>query len=454
MVDKLLRLHDSMTHLVVGHYLSRYLFHEEKKQSRRQKNPKPEVRLQFRDWCQILFYLLMDERFSVAVEPTELWRKPRLYLAQSTNGEGWGVFSSRYISKGDIVELAPLLLRFAEEEPEVLKGTILNNYHYQYWAWNGVTTLSQLVLSFGYMLYFNHSSQPNIMYQQFGKEPDIDNPGHAVALGYYALCDIPANAELLCDYGGPEWFRDRGLTLVDNPVEHMVPDPFQQHLSRHWTLTSKLYAGHDKDSMNKVIQSHSDRECEMIPYNMDTMQSNLSIVHSHGTSTGFGNVICTDDVEKGESLEVVPVLVLLKSSIDGSLLETISMEWKDLECPQDLITNDHVDVVLSNEVEVDPSAEGVRSITKTAKIQETILFALAGNLSLLWRHMTDYNARLVVERDMCNKSGFLVRLVVTRRIQTLERVIVKLPPMLSSSVERMVEELALTGQPVIPDLIS
>lgn len=406
----------------------------------------------------------MKENLCEKEKSAEPSKRAPLYLAPSSNGDGWGVFSSQPISKGDIVELAPLLLRFSEENSEVLRSTILNNYYYQYWAWNGVHSESQFVVSFGYMLYFNHSSRPNIKYQQFGREPDIDNPGHAVALGYYALCDIPAHVELLCDYGGPEWFQERGMMLIDEEsdplsfctnVNRMSPGEYKRIPEADHILTSKLYSGYDDKAIEKVTESHVDGECEVLPYNMDSMHSNAPSRISQLECSGFGSVRCTQDVKEGETLEVVPALVLPKSNIEGSLLETIATHWEDLEVSHNRLSSDNsIKVVLSDEVNDLERIAWVRPRSKMASLQDTVFLALAGNLSLLWRSLSDHNSYLVVESDKCNESGFLLRLVASRPIRLGERVVVKLPAFSSISMEMIVEELALTGQTVVPEMIS
>ena len=43
---------------------------------------------------------------------------PSLYFARSSHGEGWGVFASRNFAKGEIVEMAPMFLRFPDPDTE------------------------------------------------------------------------------------------------------------------------------------------------------------------------------------------------------------------------------------------------------------------------------------------------------------------------------------------------
>ncbi|MCU0316158.1 MAG: hypothetical protein MUC92_06160, partial [Fimbriimonadaceae bacterium] len=43
-------------------------------------------------------------------------RDASLYLAKSTNGDGWGVFSRYPLYQGQFIEVAPLFLRFPEDD--------------------------------------------------------------------------------------------------------------------------------------------------------------------------------------------------------------------------------------------------------------------------------------------------------------------------------------------------
>ena len=411
------------------------------------------------------------------------WRQSNLYLAPSSQGDGWGVYSYKDLTMGDIVEFAPMLLRFPEDQPAILKDTILNNYHYEHWAWNGVAYVSQFVLSFGYMLYFNHSSKPNISYQQFGREPDLDEPDNSVGLGYYAVCDIPAHTELFCDYGGSEWFKDRGLELVDADeptVDHHILDhrvtvihgtsPLLVKPSLKTTeltrpnpdkiLYSKLYGGYNKKAFERVRNSH-DEEFDLPPYNLDSWMPNLfslDEVNEKGINTsectGFGNVVCIENIDIGDTLEVVPVLVLSKSIVKGTIAEPLVLEWKDLESLPDRDLGDDVRSVLFPEIVKENLVSKVKFSKRDLARDETVIFGLAGSLSLIDRSMDEYNACCFVERDPCNDGGFLVRVTATKSIVSGEKVVVKLPAFSQKNLEKIIEELALSGQPVTMDASS
>jgi hypothetical protein len=382
-------------------------------------------------------------------------RDASLYLAKSTNGDGWGVFSRYPVYQGQFIEVAPLFLRFPEDDPtteKVLKDTMLNNYHYEYLP-------SYFVLSFGYMLYFNHSSSsPNIKYCQLGSEPDVDNLDNSVCLAYYAVCDIDAHVELLCDYGGSEWFIDRGIALVESENDVSANSDPSPTCSKPRHLFSKLYGGYNEKCTRKVIDCCPDNELDDSICDFDSLLSTPHFLEaqaaSRPVSTGFGNVICRQDVKKGETLEVSPVLVLPKRSVEGSILEALTINWEDLECSQEVVSQEFTKIMIHQESDNDASITKVSSSTKEAKLNVTVILPLAGNLSFIARNLTDFNARMSVELDPFNKSGFLLRLEATKPLWQGDKITAALPPLSGALTTRVIEELALTGQPILCDLIS
>jgi hypothetical protein len=167
--------------------------------------------------------------------------------------------------------------------------------------------------------------------------------------------------------------------------------------------------------------------------------------------TGFGNVICRENVQEGETLELVPVLVLSKSLVKGTIIESLVVEWKDLES----LPNDKLDDEVRSIVFPEVVKEGLLSMVKLKKYEiardETVVFGLAGCLTLIKRCMNEYNCCCLVERDPCNDGGFLVRVVAAKSILSGERVVAKLPA--QRDLARIVEELALSGQPVATEFL-
>ena len=464
------------------------------------------------------------------------WRRPpAFYLQQSSNGYGWGVFAGKDFNRGEIVLMAPMFLRFIpsssspnnnsqnhgdyddddydDDDCPVLQATVLNHYHYEYWAWvDGVTHERQYQLSFGYMLYFNHSSfRSNIRYCHFGKEPDLDNPSNSVGLGYYALRDIWKGEELLTDYGGPEWFSGRGIELVEKAsttrVSHDVsndtskPNNFNkaydkkmlpstiEHSSSSASriLISKLYSECDFATRRRICNCHHDA-LDDPPYdlrsyclfdddddhckNIDADDDNF---HNHDdnegvdqhaschtgnnpeetTNIGYGNIICRQGIcHAGETLEIAPALVLPRRRVIGTILEPLTIDW---EWIVSAAIPTKVKVMICSSAEASVRTDGSKSKVAGTKsdlvemsVRDTVLLSLAGCISMVARDpdATKYNAELEVEDDPYNSNGYLIRLVSTRSIAAGESVVVNLPKD-PEHISKIVEEIVLTGQKLI-----
>jgi hypothetical protein len=362
-----------------------------------------------------------------------LWEKTSLYLAPSINGEGWGVFAARRFSQGEIVELAPMFLRFEERAP-FLKETILSNYHYEYWAWTGGRTVLQTSLSFGYTLYYNHSPNANIQYQEWGNEPQVTDIHRAAVVGYFAVRDIEEGEELVNDYCGLEWFEQQGLTMIDLPMSaQQLQNPFDLEEK----YRSKLFSGLGMDIYQKVLDCHAG------PMDIGLYYMESIVPYLPRKSAGYGNVTAKERVDAGETLVYAPALVISKEYVQTStVLDAIVIQWNCLE-PVGIKTVS---------VQYQPDSLGFEAPTqRQIPLEETVLFPLAGNIALLSRNLTNFNARIEVEPDEYNKDSFCLRVVATKSIEVGQVVTVKLP---SPCTESLVEELALTGQPMAPSLFS
>jgi len=109
----------------------------------------------------------------------------KLYVKESTNPKlGRGVFTSRYITKGEIIEQSP----FITQDRDDFVGNI-TNYLFTY---NDELKLS--AVGFGYSSLYNHDDDNNAYWQ-------IDDN----YIYIIALKDIPENHEIFISYGEPYW---------------------------------------------------------------------------------------------------------------------------------------------------------------------------------------------------------------------------------------------------------
>ncbi|MEO8711516.1 MAG: SET domain-containing protein [Parafilimonas sp.] len=84
---------------------------------------------------------------------------------QSSPNRGRGVFTTRNIKKGTVIETSPVLV-LTEKERKILEKTIL--YHYVF-EWGNDKKKAALAL--GYISLYNHSYNSNCEYEmEFGKK--------------------------------------------------------------------------------------------------------------------------------------------------------------------------------------------------------------------------------------------------------------------------------------------
>ncbi len=124
---------------------------------------------------------------------------PGLYISTSEN-RGRGVFTAHEVSKGDVIEICPLLL-IPSDQVKLIDKTIFYDYYY---SWPGEEGGACIALGYGSL--YNHSTKPNA-------DVIFDLEEHTVVIK--ALKKIKANQEILIDYqGGQEdgtdlWFEVR-----------------------------------------------------------------------------------------------------------------------------------------------------------------------------------------------------------------------------------------------------
>jgi SET domain-containing protein len=109
----------------------------------------------------------------------------KLYVKESINPKlGRGVFTSRYITKGEIIEQSP----FITQDRDDFIGNI-TNYLFTY-----DDDLKLSAVGFGYSSLYNHDDDNNAYWQ-------IDDN----YIYIIALKDIPENNEIFISYGEPYW---------------------------------------------------------------------------------------------------------------------------------------------------------------------------------------------------------------------------------------------------------
>ncbi len=97
-------------------------------------------------------------------------------------GKGRGVYARRPIKKGEVIETVPVLLIPAEAIVDGRNNKWLAKYYY--W-WDD----HNLAVSLGYGSLYNHSYQPNAIYEH----------GYA-SITYRALRNIPTGEEICINY--------------------------------------------------------------------------------------------------------------------------------------------------------------------------------------------------------------------------------------------------------------
>ncbi|NRD76716.1 SET domain-containing protein-lysine N-methyltransferase [Bacillus sp. BRMEA1] len=117
---------------------------------------------------------------------------------KNTEKYGRGIFASRNIEKGELIEQSPVLVS-PKSERKYLKKTTLFQYCF---IWG--EKYDQTAIALGYGSLFNHSFTPNAMF--------INDLEH-LTINFYAISDIQEGDEIKINYNGdpndrtPLWFE-------------------------------------------------------------------------------------------------------------------------------------------------------------------------------------------------------------------------------------------------------
>lgn len=120
-----------------------------------------------------------------------------MIVVGASPGKGRGVFASRRIPAGDVIEEAPVIV-LPGAEIEHLERTVLQDY---YFLWGADEEDAAILL--GLCSLCNHSYQPNTVF--------VPRP-ETCTIRFVALRDIEAGEEITTNYNGnpgnlkPVWF--------------------------------------------------------------------------------------------------------------------------------------------------------------------------------------------------------------------------------------------------------
>lgn len=112
-------------------------------------------------------------------------------------GKGRGVFATRDIAAGEVIEVAPVVI-VPPEQVERIYGTVLEFYVFDWYE-----DATAFAIALGTASLYNHSYLPNVRYGKRFDEGLIE---------FRALRDIRAGEELVSNYNGdpndrsPVWF--------------------------------------------------------------------------------------------------------------------------------------------------------------------------------------------------------------------------------------------------------
>ena len=125
---------------------------------------------------------------------------------RQTEGKGRGVFASRLIRKGEVIERVPLIILTAEEYGGGVDKSLLAGYVF---AWGD----GQYALALGYGSLYNHSYKPNAVYED--EEPQTKL--------YRALRIIKEGEEVTINYNGNPTSRIKMWFDVATDAKRLPP---------------------------------------------------------------------------------------------------------------------------------------------------------------------------------------------------------------------------------------
>ena len=123
---------------------------------------------------------------------------PTKITVKSSDIHGLGVFATKKIKKGEIIEECPLMV--LPIEPGQTSGLFMNHR----FAWPKGIGWYQHFVAMGYASYYNHSDTPNADWDIHPQNEDV--------FRFYALEDIYPDQEIFVYYGDESYFLDKSYT--------------------------------------------------------------------------------------------------------------------------------------------------------------------------------------------------------------------------------------------------
>ncbi len=136
---------------------------------------------------------------------------PGYLFVSRTADRGRGVFTSRDLKAGEVIEVCPVIV-FSKKDRLLIDDTFLYEYYYE-WGKNG----NKGAIALGYGSVYNHSYQPNARY-----EPDFE----LNIMEYIALRDIKAGEEITTNYNydpeddSPVWWEVKNKNKKKKKKQH------------------------------------------------------------------------------------------------------------------------------------------------------------------------------------------------------------------------------------------
>lgn len=381
------------------------------------------------------------------------WQECETFLAPSPwQGGGWGVFAARPFQRGDIVEIAPLFIPIDMQDPSIV-NSVLRDYIYAYPRLKEDGDLDKMAaVVYGSTMFCNHHpTNPNAAWINFGQESYPEFRDAAQTVGLMALRDIRAGEELFTSYGdqddgGRQWFRDRGLTLMDIPsVMQLTPQELEQGAAQFCT---KVHAGIGQTTWKERV---APTQPAHVPF------SALDIARLAPIDVGVGGAIAKVDIRQGDNLEAVPVLVIAKKKVEGTALAPLVLYYNDLlpshqSWIRELQESGHL------QLQHQGDDTGWKRIDEfTGEWDQVALLPVAGRVALLSRSQKNFNCRLQLFPSGYSSveegnAGIALQIIATNNIRAGEELRLELPSSSATKEEKglLEQELKRTGQPSSP----